>query len=272
MPHRIFVPSLFHQPGILSIMNTKPANLLLPIFLLALFSIPSLAQRESKKQSTPIQIQANPEGLGDQIRVEIEKGKSFNHPSFAIWMEDMQGNYLQTLFVTKSVGKSIWQHGDSTGGQWKPGPVRRPASLPYWAHKRGIKAPDGYMVPSAENPVADAYTGATPKGSFSLSAKTDQPLQQKKFRLLLEVNQTWDWNASWTNNLFPEDLHYKSSAQPALVYAVTVDLAEGFDTWVMHPIGHSHPSGENGKLYTDLSSLSTALQIILKASVHIPGK
>ncbi|MCK7540183.1 MAG: hypothetical protein MZV63_59435 [Marinilabiliales bacterium] len=45
---------------------------------------------------------------------------------------------------------------------------RAPQTLPYWSHKRGIRASDGLYMPDPENPVADAYSGATPTTSFVL--------------------------------------------------------------------------------------------------------
>ena len=49
------------------------------------------------------------------------------------------------------------------------GTKRAPQTLPYWAHKRGIKATDGLYMPDHQNPVPDAYTGATPVTGFILT-------------------------------------------------------------------------------------------------------
>jgi hypothetical protein len=78
---------------------------------------------------------------------------------------------------------------------------------------------------------------------------------------MFEINQNWDWNEYWTNDKFPGDNNYLNSAQPAVVYESMVDQKELHDRYVMRPIGHSHPSGETGELFTDLSTLTTALQI-----------
>jgi hypothetical protein len=40
-----------------------------------------------------------------------------------------------------------------------------------------------------------------------------------------------------------------------------VDQKDLRDKYIMMPIGHSHPSGQTGELFTDLSTLTTALQI-----------
>jgi len=205
---------------------------------------------------------------GQNFELTFTKGEAFNHPSFAIWAEDMEGNYIETLFVTQYVGTGNYAHGELEPGKWKnnPGEARRPATLPYWAFKRGIRAPDGLYVPSAQNPVPDAITGATPKGSFSLNTGVGIR-QNKKFRLLMEINQPWDSNKFWTNVLYPGDNDYFTSLQPALVYAVTIDPGEKETEFVLNPIGHSHPSGKDGKLYTDLNTITTALEIAHKITV-----
>jgi hypothetical protein len=88
----------------------------------------------------------------------------------------------------------------------------------------------------------------------------DNPLPDK-FKVMLEINQNWDWNEYWTNNKYPDDENYKWSCQPALVYEAAIDLKSLQDSYKMNPVGHSHYSGKTGELFTDLSTLTTALQI-----------
>jgi len=212
----------------------------------------------------------NVSGSGNTLEIEFQKGESFNHPSFVIWLEDLEGNYLETLFVTRYVATGTYEHGQLAPGKWdsKPGEARRPATLPYWAHKRGIQAPDGLYIPSPETPVPDALTRATPFSNFRLETRM-KAKQDKKFRILMEINQAWDSNNFWSNSKFPDDRDYFTSLQPALVYAVTVDPANPDDEYFLNPIGHSHPSGKNGKLYTDLSTLTTAKEIAYKIIVRL---
>jgi hypothetical protein len=115
-------------------------------------------------------------------------------------------------------------------------------------------------MPEPENPVQDAYTGATPVKSFVLNTRADNPLPSV-YRILFEINQNWDWNEYWTNDKFPDDENYKMSCQPALVYDALIDSTKPVTTLVMKPIGHSHYSGKTGELFPDLSTLTTALYI-----------
>ncbi len=84
----------------------------------------------------------------------------------------------------------------------------------------------------------------------------------------MEVNQPWDWNEFWTNKLF-DDIDYRSSCQPSLIYAVTVDLNDIDKEYFMNPIGHGHYSGKTGLLYTDLSTMTTAKEIFKEIKVKI---
>ena len=94
-------------------------------------------------------------------------------------------------------------------------------------------------------------------------------VKDRKFRVLLEINQPWDSNKFWTNNKFPGDIDYFTSLQPALVYAVTIDPNSDETEYYLNPIGHSEPSGQNGKLFTDLTTFTTAKEIAEKIIVHL---
>ncbi|MEJ2596320.1 MAG: hypothetical protein P8100_14620, partial [bacterium] len=116
-------------------------------------------------------------------------------------------------------------------------------------------------VPTPENPVTDAMTGPTPDQNFVLT--TDRlKLTAKKFRLLLEINQPWDWNDYWINNKFPGHPDYLTSAQPSVIYTVEVDVKDDGEQFLLQPVGHGHPYGDDGTLNRDLSTLTSALEII----------
>lgn len=224
--------------------------------------------RSSKTPEVPTQINTNANSEKFAIVIDFFKGKEHNHPLMAIWTEDLNGKYIETLYVAESIAKGIYQHGDKNSGKWMPGPVRRPATLPYWAHKRGVKEEDGLFIPTFLTPMPDAITSATPKGDFSLTAKTTKEYP-KQFNVLFEINQSWDWNEYWTNNKFPDDKEYKTSSQPSLVYQATINLEAINEPLLLKAIGHGHHSGANGELFTDLSTITTALKIANKILVSI---
>lgn len=205
---------------------------------------------------------------GTQLSIKFEKGKEHNHPLFAVWLADQNGKFIQTLYVSKSIGKGYFEHGKNATGKWMPGEIQRPATLPYWAHQRGIVNEFGNYIPSPKQPEADAYTGATPQASFVLNVKTEKVLKGK-YKVMLELNQSWDWNEFWYNAKYPDDKEYKTSSQPALVYSAEIDTNSAEKEYRMSPIGHSHYSGKDGSLTTDLSTLTTALKIAKKITVVV---
>lgn len=215
-----------------------------------------------------IEVVTNANGSGNKYLIEVVKGPEHNHPSMVIWTEDLEGNYIETLFITRYVGTGTFAHGALNAGKWssQPGTARRPASLPYWAHQRGVKAPDGLYIPSSDAPMPDAVTSATPKGSYRLRTALSE-LQNGKFRILMEVNQPWDSNKYYTNSLYPGDSNYLTSLQPSIVYAVTVD-PDNNEPLYLNPIGHGDPNGSSGKLYTDLTQITTAREIIYSISIQ----
>lgn len=226
----------------------------------------STGQKQVVEEKVDV-LTSNVAGEGPELKITFTRGPAHYYPLMAIWLESMEGEYLQTLYVPQSIATGIFEYGIAEGREWKAGPRRHPEALPYWGHQRGVQASDGLYVPEPENPIADAYTGATPKNSFVLNTKSDRPLDGK-VRLLFEVNQNWDWNEYWTNGKFPGDTYYLTSAQPALVYAVTIDTEEP-GIYTLEPIGHSHPSGKDGSLNPDLSTLTTALEIAKEIRVEL---
>jgi len=216
----------------------------------------------------PDHFASNPAGNGPSLEIEMLRGEGHNHPLMAIWVEDKNGNYLQTLYVAESIGKGVFRHGDASKGFWLPGEIQRPAALPYWSHQRGIRSESGLYLPTPTNPVPDAYSGPTPDKSFILHSKLDES-GPTKFNILFEINQTWDWNEYWTNNKYPEDEEYKTSCQPALVYSVSIDMSNLKGEYPMQIIGRSHHSGADGNLYKDIETLTTALHIAEKIVVRV---
>jgi hypothetical protein len=237
-------------------------------FIAAVFLISCASQKNI--QSPTETISTSPAMVNTMLEFNVTVGKYHNHPSFAIWVEDLEGNYIETLYVTEYFAKGVFGHGEVQKGKWKnePGEVRRPATLPYWSHKRNIKANDGLYAPASETAVPDALTGATPKGNFILNTGSKMG-SDKTFKVLFEVNQAWDSNDFWSNSKFPDDFDYKTSLQPALVYEALIEPESSKTEYILKAIGHSEPSGKNGNLFKDLSTITTAKEIFSNISVRI---
>ena len=246
-------------------MKTRKINFILA-FLSVLFVYACVS---ADKTTEPIPTYRYGEsGQGTQINLTFEKGKAHNHPLYAVWLADSTGKFIQTLYVSESIGKGFFRRADRNTGKWLAGEIQRPAALPYWTHARNVMNEKGNLQPTPQNPVIDAQTGATPLSSFEMVLITNEKLNGN-YRIYLELNQSWDWNEYWTNNKYPDNKEYKTSSQPALVYMAEFDTRNSGEEIEMKPIGHSHYAGENGELFTDLSTLSTALRIAKEITVTL---
>jgi len=196
---------------------------------------------------------------GTNILVHATRGKYHNHPLMAIWVSDTNNIYIETIYVAESIAKGQYGYGDKTSGVWEPGTLRRPAALPVWAHARGVQEDDGLYIPTSETAMPDAVTGATPSNNFIILSNSSA---KSIVHVYFEINQTWDWNEYWTNNKYPDDEDYKTSCQPSLIYRATIDIENKLVIDNFKTIGHGHYNGSTGQIFTDLSTITTAKEIL----------
>lgn len=217
---------------------------------------------------------------GREITLIFEKGANYSHPlelnrlmtvettpQIAVWIEDTDGTYIDTLFVTEKSGTQGW-----VGPMGLPADsIRRPEALPHWSHKRGVAYADGYYMPTKDNPLPDTITAASPAGDFRLLTRASEKIV--RFVIKAEVNNSADFNDAFPKNATRGDPNYSGgslgSGQPSIVWAATVDLAKGPATYELLPIGHGSPDGADGSLAPDLSGLTTALNIIKRITVTV---
>ncbi len=208
---------------------------------------------------------------GQKITVEVTKGKKDYYSVMAIWIEDTSGNYIETLYATKNIASGIfWQE---INGKPARVSVRRPEAIPYWSHKRNVIETDGEYIPTPETALIDAITGATPKSHFILESKLSDS-KVDKFKVLFEVNRSYDWNEFYNENAFPDDEIYSGSGsvgQPSLIYSTPIIslIDTTRKSYLMEVIGHGHHSGANGELYTNLSNITSALSITERVIVIV---
>lgn len=198
----------------------------------------------------------------DDIKIMVKAGDEWKHPfdlflgikkqnppQIAIWIEDMEGNYLTTFYVSYKAGTQSWS-----------GNEKRKEALPYWNHSR-LPFRTGQVIP-------DAVTGATPNGSFDLKIKPNEKLKQ--FVIKAEFNHSTDYNEYYPKSAVQGDENYSAeSGQPAVIYEAVVDLTTEKKEYNMQMIGHSSPDGSDGKLYTDLSKLTSAKHIVKEITIKI---
>lgn len=238
--------------------------------LLAIIMLLSSVMAYSVKKKTTVYNEAvyGQNNTGTTLLITFDEGRTYNHPLYVVWLADENGRYIQTLYVSESVGKGVYVRSSRNKGIWQPGEIERPATLPYWIHQRNVSNENGGLLPTPKKPVADACTGATIKNSFRLKVTTEKALTGR-YKVFFEINQSWDWNDYWYNDKFPGDKDYQTSSQPAVVYCAEIDTSNPANTVDMKPIGHSHYSGADGSLTPDLSTLTTALSIAKNISIQI---
>lgn len=209
------------------------------------------------------------------LRVEVEKGDAWLHdfplfmgikiknpPQIAIWLEDTVGHYLSTVYVTHKIATQSWK---------AAGKNRRKEALPHWCYSRNVCYEDGLYLPTEKSPFVDGLTGATPGGSFDVRLK---PLGElKQFVVKIEINHSTDFNDFYPESAEEGTPGYsggdKGSGQPALVYSASVDMNSGKTKFEAVLTGHSSADGTNGRIDEDLSTLTTALNIVKRITINI---
>jgi hypothetical protein len=176
-----------------------------------------------------------------------------NPPQFALWLTDLDTNYLVTMYATHKIAHEAWIM--NTGN-------RRKEALPVWAYNRGIRYNDGLFLPTREKPLTDGASGATPKTNPEFTYRPNL----KTFLLFAEFNHSVDYNDYYKENSEQGTDAYSGgnggSGQPAIVYAGLIDLESGASQWQLSLIGHSSPDGSIGTIYSDISKLTSALTIV----------
>ena len=93
---------------------------------------------------------------------------------FAVWVEDANGNYINTLYATKFTAKGGYKN--------------RPDSIPLWVEKSGITSMPDYYI--------DAVSGATPSTgnqsyTWNLKDINGDPIAPGDYIVLVEGTLRW---------------------------------------------------------------------------------
>lgn len=287
----------------------------LAVFLVALVTILSVCQfqpllffyawgssfrasEKSAERATFSYLRANresPTSAGDWIVLDLRKGPYFDWPQYAIWLETLEGELIQPLYVTNKLAtnsfenrvtlkdKSVvlttnpslasdraWEETFDFVHEPDTATTRfRPESLPVFLHK--IAEAREKLATSSEVLKLDGYSGATLTENFLLRTRTESPMR-RPYKLRLEINQSFDFNEYYSTNRFPDDPVYSGngfSAQPSVVYEAIIDPESAQQFYPMQLVGHGHHSGRDGVSYEDLSNLTTALEIVDRVIVEV---
>lgn len=189
---------------------------------------------------------------GFSFRIHLSKGMC----QLAVWLEDEQGGFVDTVYVTRKVAKKGL--GNRKGGIDEKVGGARLSVLPVWAHRRGVDYGDGNLYPTKEKPLPDSVTSATPKkGEFVRTWAPAAPLEPGTYFYFIEVNKSWDDNEHHDYSWY--------RGQPSVVWRGSLVVGNEVSKGEAEIIGHGHVAGADGKIGSDLSTLTTALKLIEKA-------
>lgn len=208
------------------------------------------------------------------LQIRIEQGSAYLHdfplfwgiktknaPQIAVWTEDLSGNYLSTIYVSRKIATQGWLMAKGN---------RRKEALPHWCHSRGVVYQDGLYLPDKAHPLPDRISGATPTKSFDLKLKNSE---RQHFVVKIEVNHSTDFNEYYPKNAKEGDAGYsggkEGSGQPALIYRAEVNLTGDTNIFEAVLTGHSSPDGSDGEIHTDMDRLTSALNILKRIIVIV---
>ncbi|WP_027729080.1 DUF2271 domain-containing protein [Treponema sp. C6A8] len=178
-----------------------------------------------------------------EIKISVLPGQNWSSkhsPQFAIWLEDTEGNYIETLYVTEKASKKSWIFAPKEG---------RPESLPIWYHS----SKKDFIKGQEKNAILplDAVTGATPKTGIQLS----KTIPDKPCIIKAEFNVSFDYNDTYTKS------NSSVNGQPSVLYEAKI--SENADEEIsLTYSGTGSVDGTDGKIYKTTPGLTTAISII----------
>ena len=176
------------------------------------------------------------------ITVSIGAGtnwKEKREPQVAVWLENADGNYIRTLYVTSRAEKRSWIFSPKDG---------RPESLPVGYCAAGENPAKG----GGEKTALDAVSSATPKGGVIFGAEIDG---EKSYVIKVELNNSFDYNGFYTKK------NSGVNGQPSVVYGAIIPA--GFTQEIrLELLGTGSLDGSDGIIHAETENLTTAQHIV----------
>ncbi len=178
-----------------------------------------------------------------------ENWKSKMDPQFAVWVEDADGNYIETLYITNKASRKSWIFGPKEG---------RPESLPVWYHA-AKNNPAVEKAGAAESARAsgdsdagiDAVTSATPKGGVTFKAS----IPDDGCVVKAEFNTSFDYNSFYTKK------NSGVNGQPSVIYGAKISAGQKEEA-ALEFLGTGSLDGSDGKISDEIINLTTARKIV----------
>jgi hypothetical protein len=136
-----------------------------------------------------------PEGDHVLISFDYEKQSGFSSNQFAVWIEDMDGSLVKTLYATRFTASGGYQ--------------KKPDTIPLWVERSGLAS----MTKSE----ADAVSGATPRAGalsyvWDLTGANGDAVPPGEYRFFVEGSLRWKNRVLYSGTV---DIGGGSSTVPA---------------------------------------------------------
>jgi len=206
---------------------------------------------------TVVSAQASPraEAVAGRWRLQVAPGRDWYastrflfvfkgspESALACWLETPDGNYVETIYVTRKGGRKAFYAAPSAG---------RPEALPVWYHR------------AAGEPATDAVSAATSSSGLSLSRVAGTRLEPGRYVAFLEVNRSYDYNETWTR------ANSGVNGQPSVVYRAEITVSRGqAASSSFEAVGTGSVDGSDGRVRPGLEGITTALTLIQHAEIR----
>ena len=195
----------------------------------------------------------NSENRAVNVRAVVTPGGEWKGkfpPQFALWIQDSDGNFSQTIFATKKASNKKWIFAPKNG---------RPESLPVWYHSY-----KNFRASESKNEM-DAVSSATPKGGFEIAQKI-QLSEEKKYFVFAEVNKSFDYNEFYPKDAEKNSAEYSGvNGQPSAVYRAELSFEN--PEAKLKLIGTGSLDGKGGSIEDKTETLTTAKNLVDKIVV-----
>ena len=188
--------------------------------------------------------------------IKVERGINWKQstsygmlsPQIAIWIQDVRGNFLQNIYVTRSFGQQ-----NMLGTPPDFSSVFRRIALPFW-HKKNYIMTKEYITKN--NILPDSVSKPTPPSSFTVETRIINTINEAY--VYLEINHLEDTNKT-----------YKTiNGQPSLIYRALVDFTKAGEVYDFELFAMTDIFRE-GIYTTNISGITTADKIVSEVSITI---
>jgi len=164
-------------------------------------------------------------------------------PQVAVWLENLDGTYIDTVYVTEIIVTGKFDAAPKQG---------RPEALPVWSHL------PGQSVDAVSSPTT---VGSTVRYGNDIAAR----LPAGEYIVKLETNRSYDWNTVFTKK------NSGVNGQPSVIYAAKLTIGGARTTATFLPVGTGSVDGSDGNVKAGLEGIDTALELFsdMKVSYEV---